>query len=131
MKMYRERVKPRSWLLVVLPGILIAGFFAGIGRLAVAAGVLCGVLLWAFGVWLLVVCTMEVTATPGGRRRLVFVLLHVAKYGLLGAAIYGAVKCPQIDVVGLAGGYTIGLAGFIAANLTASERDSHLSGPGL
>ncbi len=131
MKTYRERIKPRSWLLAVLPGILIAGFFAGIGRLAVAAGLICGVLLWAFGILLLVVCTTEVTATRGGRHRLLFLLLHVAKYGLIGAAIYGAVKCPQIDIVGLAGGYTIGLAGFIAANFTATERDSCASGPGL
>jgi len=131
LKTYRERIKPRSSLLAVLPGRLIAGFFACIGRLAVAAGLVCGVLLWAFGAWLLVVCTREVIGTRGGRRRLLFVLLHVAKYGLIGAAIYGAVKCPQIDVVGLAGGYTIGLAGFVAANLAARKRDSRLSGPGL
>ena len=130
MRTYWERTKPRSWLLAVLPGILIAGFFAGIGRLAVAAGLVCGVLLWAFGILLLVVCTTEVTAARGGRRRLLFLLLHVTKYGLIGAAIYGAVKYPEIDIVGLAGGYTIGLAGFIAANLIGREHDSHLSGSG-
>jgi len=119
-----ERIKPRSWLLAVVPGIIIAGFFAGIGRWAVAAGLLCGVLLWVFGAGLLAVCTSEVTGTGGRRRRLIFLLVHVAKYGLIGAVIFGAVKWPQLDIVGLAGGYTLGLAGFIVAHLVASERDS-------
>lgn len=100
---------------MLLPGMTIAGCFAALGRFDLAAGIACGCVLWAVSIGVLGLCTRQITVPTRGRRRVLFVLVHVAKYALIALALYAVVKHPQISLIGLAIGYTVGMAGFIAA----------------
>jgi len=119
--------KVRVWILMLLPGVTIAGSFVALGRLDLAAGIACGCVLWAASIGVLGVCTREMTTRGTSTRKVVFILVHVAKYALIALAVYAAIKHPQISLVGLAIGYTVGMAGYIAAQFadlgTHSESD--------
>jgi len=115
--------KVRAWLFMLLPGITIAGSFVVLGRFGLAIGIVCGYVLWIGSIGVLGVCTREIIVPITRRRRLFFVLIHVAKYALIALVVYAVVKHPEISVTGLAIGYTAGMAGFIAAQSTDSGAD--------
>ena len=107
--------KVRAWIFMLLPGMIIAGSFVALGRFDLAAGIACGCVLWVVSIGVLGLCTREITLPAKTRRRVLFILIHVAKYALIALALYAVVKHPQISLIGFAIGYTVGMAGYIAA----------------
>ncbi len=116
--------KVRAWLLMLLPGIIIAGSFAVLGQFDLAAGIACGCALWVASSSVLGLCTREITLPTSTWRRVLFVLIHVAKYALIALALYTVVRHSQTSLLGLAIGYTIGMAGYIAAQFADSRADA-------
>ena len=113
---------------MLLPGMTIAGCFAALGRLDLAVGIACGSGLWVASSSVLGLCTHEITLPRTTRRRVLFILIHVAKYGLIALVLYAVVRHPQISLIGLTIGYTVGLAGYIAAEFADAGTHSDSDG---
>jgi len=110
--------------------MIVAGLFVGIGRFGLAVGFAGGVVLWLLSSRVLTLVTGRIMTARTARQRAIPIVAHLAKYAAICALVWCAARYPQIDLVGLAGGYTLGLAGFIVTNIAPVEEKIEPVAPG-
>lgn len=122
MNLWSERPEWRIPVFSLLPGIVIAGFFVSFRWYDMALGIIAGALVGLVTLWFLA-GSVELVAGPDEerRRKQWYAVASLLKYFIVGAFCYIVFQFTEASAIGMCAGYTVALAGFLFAYLTAID----------
>ncbi|MFO7946694.1 MAG: ATP synthase subunit I [Armatimonadota bacterium] len=122
MSAWSQRPPGRIVIFSLLPGIVIAGFFVSFRWYDMALGIIAGALIGLVTLWFLA-GSVELVGGPDEerRRKRWYAAASLFKYFIVGAFCYVVFKFTNASAIGMCVGYTVALAGFLFAYLTAID----------